>query len=557
MKEASYTKKGIINDCIQNALCTNNHNAIAEVFVRKKLWTRTVFAKKLADTIEKNMKKQGLICNGTEDMTAYIYSFSIVSSDIWGNCIDKRETMDRGYQYQTVKKWISGDIIPSREVVVQLCLCMVLTLEESNNLLRAAGYSALYYMDVLDIVTIYYLKKYNRFHKLSAEQFEEVKNGHNMVAGWMSGANIYGKKQYKATKEQIPVIQAMEKNKKGKKEYYIDSDADIYYEIKNGEKIIAHPLKKIKLAYSHRLVVCADKNKTHFLEEKKWSGTKENIEMTAYMTDAVKEYMESDEKFFDFVKENVTYLGKIHYGLFQQMQEYIEMSNKYEKNIYNYIGDFSIEDEGNVLKKSGELIFDAKKLLENKGITAKKNIITTLLSMEYKDIKSDYGIDMRRTGSFSYIATFFDGRREKNPIDESVKYLYQHPVKINLIRMLIAMGQEDMIGKILIKAGYWEKDWIAEENMEECEYLDMSDWFIIYMIRFRNALLAAWAKQDAKDERQFINDKRKSFPFHRMALEISEKVKERMKKQISVYETERIEKYLPIHNAKKDRGYEE
>lgn len=558
MSRLPYIEIGIIDECVQNALYTGNHNAIADILVEKKLWKKNVFAHNLANSIERSMKKQGLTCEGIKEMTRYIYDFSIVSSEIWEVYPNDLEEADQNYQEQQVKNWINGEAIPPRNAIIQICLWMALTIEESNQLLRAAGYPVLYYVNALDVVTMYYLKKYQGFSRLSKEQFIEVKNGYYKVAEWLSKAKIYRKKQYNAEDKQISMIRNMEKSKKGKKEYYLAPDTDSYYEIKEENKVGDYSFKKTSLAYDDRLSVCADKNKIHFLEKRNKSGS-----VTKYMIDEFGKYMESEDKFFDFIKDNIEYLGQLHYGFFQKMQGYLEGSEYYQKNIYNYEGEFTVEDEGQILRQilkkndRKEIIIGLEELINKESLTNKKKIITSLLAIEYRHLDQNKEINLRDPGSYSTLSTFFYGRQVKNPIDGQTKYIYQHPTKVMLIRMLIVMGQEDRIGEMMIQAGYWDKDWIDENqnNVERCDYLDTSDWLIIYMVRFRNALLKTWAQKKEKDEKTFFNQKREIFPFHRMVLEVSESVKNRMKNN-GVYE-EGIEKYFPVHNSGKDRSVKE
>ena len=63
------------------------------------------------------------------------------------------------------------------------------------------------------------------------------------------------------------------------------------------------------------------------------------------------------------------------------------------------------------------------------------------------------------------------------------------------------MGREDEIGSMMIKIGYWDKDWIIDRDVDQCDYLDASDLLIIYMVRFRNCLLGEWAKKQGKEEK--------------------------------------------------------
>ena len=548
MKKPSDNKRDVIDICVQAAINENSHGTMAVFLVRTKPWKGKIFARKFIQMIEKSMKNQGFVFDGINTMVSYISEYAL-------------GLYRQKYQRQTIKKWIDGKILPPREILLQLCLGMLLTEEESNCVLRAAGYPALYFVNALDIVTIYYLRKFHPLKTLSEDQFEEVNKGYERVLKLMPEMKIYGKRKYNAEEEQIHVIQNMERKKKGKNEYYMDSDTGSYYEIKKEKEIVAHPLKGARPAYNRKVRDYFVDNKKEFLSE-----TRNNkFDITQYMKTDVEKYMESDKDFFDFIENNIKYLGQIHYGLFQQMSKYLETSDYYKKNVYSYSGTFWPEDEGKILKEENreeEIIYHVEEVFQKKGITDKKNLVTTLLAMEHKHLNRNNNnyheeLLLRGAGSFSDISKYFDGRREKNIFDGDVKYRYETPSKIQLIRMLIAMGREDEIGSMMIKIGYWDKDWIIDRDVDQCDYLDASDLLIIYMVRFRNCLLGEWAKKQGKEEKTYINQNRGLFPFHRMSLEISYDIQSTMKAKMNIYETETIEKYFPVYNAKKKRGGEE
>ena len=317
------------------AINENSHDSMAVLLVRKKPWKGKIFAHKFTQMIEKSMKIQEFVFNGIDTMVSYIYEYAL-------------GTYKQKYQRQTIKKWIDGKILPPREVLLQLCLSMLLTEEESNCVLRAAGYPALYFVNALDIVTIYYLRKFHSLNILSEERFVEVNKGYERILKLMPEMKIYGRRKRYVESEQIHVIQNMDKMKKGKNEYYMDFDSGSYYEIKKENEIVVHPLKGARPAYNRKIRDYFDDSKKEFLSEK---GEME-FEITKYMQIDAEKYMESDKDFFDFIEDNMKYLGQIHYGLFQQMTKYLETSDYYKKNVYSFSGTFWPEDEGNILMKA-------------------------------------------------------------------------------------------------------------------------------------------------------------------------------------------------------------
>lgn len=237
--------------------------------------------------------------------------------------------------------------------------------------------------------------------------------------------------------------------------------------------------------------------------------------------------MDSDEDFFSFLESNVTDFGGIYYGTLSLIQKYTH-ETRFRKNIYNYTGSFTPEDEGYILKddsRNGELIVGAESLIGTSD-TNHKNVITSILAMEYVHLKDpDKELELRRNGSLSALSLITEGRKDR----KNKTYQYDIPTKKQLIRLFSAMGQEDEIGRILVRAGYWDRDWIMEKNAEACDYLSSLDWLIIYTIRYRDCLMEEWAKAQGKSIIDYKNKYREKFPFHHLLLIISESIRKRVK----------------------------
>ena len=229
----------------------------------------------------------------------------------------------------------------------------------------------------------------------------------------------------------------------------------------------------------------------------------------------------------------------------------------YEKNLSDYEGTFDVDDCGELLenKTNSLLILEAEKIREDSRSALKRNIVTRLLAITADDIAEGESIECR-AGSFSDIAVLFDGRKK----DKKSVYYYNHPSKTMLLRLLAALGKEDEIGTMMIKAGYWDEtaDWIIHPGAEKSDYLDASDLMIIYMIKYRNQLLRRWAKRLGKDERKYLDEMREKFPFQKMMLEISDEIEkyfeEYFDSKLKPYEMAEVRKYFLVPNKKKNNA---
>lgn len=474
------------DDCIQAALKDGDHNTLADFLLEKEPWLQNRFAKQLQLMTQKNMELQKMDSSNIQNMIDYIQSFHLIHPNYWDYYGYNPERPDHRYKKTQIKRWLNGENCPSREVILQICLRMVLSREDSDLLLRSAGYPALYIADMLDAIVIYYLRKYASRSHLSDEEFNEIKCKYNQVL--MATISISSLK--------LP---------------------------ENGKMEEEDRAKLARFVFSQK---ASDKAK-EIREKISQTNVNTSILITEYEKDKILNHMDSDEDFFSFLESNVTDFGGIYYGTLSLIQKYTH-ETRFRKNIYNYTGSFTPEDEGYILKddsRNGELIVGAESLIGTSD-TNHKNVITSILAMEYVHLKDpDKELELRRNGSLSALSLITEGRKDR----KNKTYQYDIPTKKQLIRLFSAMGQEDEIGRILVRAGYWDRDWIMEKNAEACDYLSSLDWLIIYTIRYRDCLMEEWAKAQGKSIIDYKNKYREKFPFHHLLLIISESIRKRVK----------------------------
>ena len=467
-----------IDACVEDALEKKNHNAIAKLLLSIKPWKNKRFKKCFENIL--NTRKDKLIngCDTDTELLNIFNQFPVVEPVLWNSYTYEINDLSDKYQVQTVKKWFAGEILPPREVVIQYALWLSLSVEETNHLLISAGHHALYYVDIYDYIAIYYLKKGNGKVK-TLEEVRQIKHTMNRYVELLNNEPEYGKK--KASDEILQKVQKKSASKGKKKSEIIWFDKD-YCELKDG-KVTYHPFKGMKIVYPEKI----KQHLEHIIENKKADNIMEEAaDHVKLVTNYIRTFnLEeiSDEKALDeFMRSNIQLFGEVHYWMLQKLDKYMNDVKAYEKNLSDYEGTFDVDDCGELLenKTNSLLILEAEKIREDSRSALKRNIVTRLLAITADDIAEGESIECR-AGSFSDIAVLFDGRKK----DKKSVYYYNHPSKTMLLRLLAALGKEDEIGTMMIKAGYWDEtaDWIIHPGAEKSDYLDASDLMIIYMIK--------------------------------------------------------------------------
>lgn len=537
-----------LDDCVAEALLKKNHHAISQLILKIRPWKNRRFLDCFKKIYESGNGMPGRDEEYGKYMVNRLNDLVIIAPALWKSYTYEIKDLSDKYQDQTIKKWFSGEILPQREVIIQYALWLSFSIEETNLLLRSAGYHALYYANIYDIVAIYYLKNNHSVRK-SLKEMQQIKHAMNQFVKLLYNVPEYGRKKINDSDAQKIMENICHDDAQMGIDKNVDGSAKDYYEVING-KTIFHPLKGMKLAYPNKM----SRQLSHNVlgsDDVLHEDLKNNhgYLVTNYIKKNYFDHISNDDEFASFIKSNISLFGEMHYGLLQNIEMYLKDSRAYEKNLYNYIGSFDADDGGNIIDaKDGFLIDSADRMLKNQSIANKRNILTMLLSVTKEDLLDGVSKD-RRAGAFSDINVLLDGRKEK--IDKKSVYYYYHPTKTMLIRMLAALGREDEIGKIMIEAGYWDVDWIVKSGAENSEYLDASDLMMIYMIKYRNRLLETWAKKQNKNTISYINRNRKSFPFHKMMIEISDEIEKYFLLHLSPYEINEVRKYFPVPNEKK------
>ena len=98
-----------------------------------------------------------------------------VLNDAYIRCgLSKAETAERsGMSEVYLHQILSGKRVPSRDLLLCLCLALKMSEEEANIALRECGYASLYIRNRRDAVILYALKNGWDIHRLNDTLFEE------------------------------------------------------------------------------------------------------------------------------------------------------------------------------------------------------------------------------------------------------------------------------------------------------------------------------------------------------------------------------------------------
>ena len=263
------------------------------------------------------------------------------------------------------------------------------------------------------------------------------------------------------------------------------------------------------------------------------SFQKNSLEMKTHSTIRLTDYIKNSlftenggsHSFCDHVDEYIEYLGSIHYGIQEKIMAYVQTPEYYKKNLRRWKGSFLAEGDGDDIKdlyvkysENGNWIVETEEQLSHpSSMSILLNAVESIFSMTFNDYGNTEIDYKKRIGERSSFGRIINGRKENG-------YHYEHPSKITLLRCMITLGREDEIGSMMVRAGYWDKDWIYERNAEKCPYLNWTDWIIIFFIRYRDYLLNKWAEQAGKDQRTYTNTNRRVFPFAYMVAYITEDI---------------------------------
>lgn len=171
IKEEQYAT---LDDCVRYAIKNENHAAFVHFFFERIRERKSRFLKVFEEYLLDYEKEIAKNKNGIE----WGSKFQLLHPEYWESYdFDyTKENLDEfSYEPANLTNWRSykHKAVPSKDVLVQCCLYFGKNVEETNRLLIAAGYDQLYVLDLIDMIEMYYLEKYDKNFEI--DQFEKLK----------------------------------------------------------------------------------------------------------------------------------------------------------------------------------------------------------------------------------------------------------------------------------------------------------------------------------------------------------------------------------------------
>lgn len=494
---------GDLDACVNHAIKNGNHAAFVKYYINKAYDQYGLFEKVMLDSFFKR----------NVNVKEYV-KWVIMKNEYWkAPNIDFKVDNYVICSKSTLYSWLNGNNgrLPRKYEVVQICFYLNMSYKEANRLLGASGNEMLYILDDVDAICMFYLdyfyKKENRNIPV-LKKLEKVKNMINSEAR-INDADLYAvKKVGAALKAQIN--EPKEKLSRYPFGWNFDERISLLKEELRAIDGILLPKQEDSPFY---LTICYQKK----FEE-----------------------CEQEEDFECFIR-NYDF-GILHYGYTAQTGKFIN-SRRYKKNLYVP----SIELKADI--RSGELdnfleqkdiqfyndYFEREYWKDSISEENKKNTITILNKIwMIRWLKSDCDkVEFEGSGNLTKVEDMVNGRnvfkvdKSRYRVDLSDTFnAYKFSVnnKENLIKFCIACGREDDLGMYLRLANYWDRDYFI--NDISLEPIEKRDAFIIYAIKYRDALINAWSQIIKREspERNLIEFKKKvkdNFPFLQLALTIN------------------------------------
>lgn len=515
-----------IYKCVDHAIREGNHAAFVHFFLKEERSRSRVFGRKLSTLLEKQKKKKGfskIICWNQAPLIQQNYwrafDFEFTQESIRQKTAEKKKKtiaygvdLDPGKESPQRGNWRRGKAIPPRDVIVQMAICLALSLEDTNRLLQSAGMSALYVLDIIDVCSMFTIRKYADDFSISPfEKLAETKSQINQA-------------QKRYLNDQMTIVPFAD----GKNAHLFAGSGPLGWEI---DRIIT----EIKKA----------------LEEGMDVGPATDVSITKFLTklyeerfrtaDSIYSYIRTDQS--DAVSSNETdteisvFLQR-YYGFLRKTLMFLDKSEQYGKNL-RYSGWKLIAQDERPAKplqqhpkerQSDSLTDDRKKALRK---IEKIWHTADLVDENGNEFTADaewVDTDLP-TGGFTIPRQMIEGRiigAKKNSDGKSpFAYEMNFGNKVHLMKYAIATGNEDQVGSYLQLAGVWSEDWYEYyknddtrhgASKEETDHLDRSDCLLLYALRYRDELIRHW---NEKEDPLYASQVHRAFPMIKLFLTIN------------------------------------
>lgn len=423
--------------------------------------------------------------------------------------IDKTRSFDPGQSdivsATSVSGWFNNSI-PGRASILQLGIYYYADADQINMLLRAAGYSGLYILDVYDIIFQIYADFYAHNYDLTPyEKLAEIKKAINRLLNAIAA----------------PII--------------IDP-------------------KEAKLGSLNKLGLTIRRELDHFREYYGLPDNQPPNNNTWMMTNLCRKKYKNLQD-LDLLLNNPDTCRRLftqkYYGFLNKTLKYLEDSPHYVKNLYFYQLDFTKAGAGQINADASDSVYKRFncQLSDTQLEDLEKNDTSKdacpdekKLSKMSTALSKIWGInDLHKTNPNSHPGkksrcmkadNLILGRKRNYTTEKSTStyYVFELGSKNSLIHYAVATGHEDEIGMYLHLAGLWEKDWYTEfrtailagRTDQPLPYgLDRADWLILYALLYRDYLIDKWAEQSGRSREEYRRRVLQDFPFIQLLLTIT------------------------------------
>ena len=500
-----------IYDCVNHAIREGNHAAFAHFFLKEERSQSAAFGKVLSQLLEERKKVNGYcesVCWVQAPIIQQNYWRALDFQYTWKNIqrtisskknktIAYKIDLEKGKESLQRANWRKGKAIPTRDVIVQIAICLGISLEDTNRLLRAACMPALYVLDVVDVCSMFMIREYENNYSISP--FEKLA----------------------MTKEQInKALRECLNNK-------LDTVSIMDVHLLGSQKPLGMEIDK-EISEIKKVI----EGTTQYRDP--------NTSITMYLTRLFEDRFNSSKDVDAFFGTNQTIPGhsrstyraflQKYYGFLHRTKMFIENTQSYEKNL-RYSG-WKLTADGK------DIIASFQRAVGNQGnpyrVTTKKGIQLVDRIWHIADLVGENGKEFTNGDDWIAIKPFpgaltiprqmIEGRRinsnDTGKKNKSFVYEMNYGNKVHLMKFAIATGNEDQAGKYLQLSGVWECDWyeFIKNEKEIPIQLDRSDYLLLYALLFRDKLIERWNDSDDPVNASAIRD---AFPMIKLLLTIS------------------------------------
>ncbi len=512
-----------VYDCVDHAIREGNHAAFAHFFLKRERSRNKVFGNMLSRLLDErknvagyNEKKCWILAPLIQQNYWRALDFEYTQDNIFkkiseekGKTIAYQVDAEGWKETQQRRNWRTGNAIPTRDVIVQIAICLGISLEDTNRLLRAASLPALYVLDAVDVCSMFMIRENE--NNYSIDPFDKLA----MTKGQINGVLRACVDRNLAT---IPFSNV----------YLLGGEAPLGIEI---DKEIAE-IKEVLEGETSRQAG-SEVSTTFYLTKLFEERFNNAIDLDSFLG--------TGQSAIDYSRSTYRALLQKYYGFLHKTKQFMEKTESYEKNLKYSGWNLTADGSDSIRLIESESRVSSHRVDMKEGLQQVDKIwhIADLVGARGKEFREgDDWITVKQfPGTLTIPRQMIEGRKisatvkaEKDKTQEdkagkekrekSFVYEMDFGDKIHLMKFAIATGNEDAAGTYLKLAGVWERDWYEyfKKNKEIQVPLDRSDYSLIYALLYRDKLIEKW---NDKRNQTYASKIRTAFPMIKLLLTIN------------------------------------